>query len=231
MKVEKHPEKHTPFFVVLEALQESDGCALCQLEAQAVHQYLDTLLYENVTNAGVRRKLVRSRGFCHRHACEVLAFSKGLGTGLIYQDQLRVFLRFLGGIDRRPEGLFPASAPGRWGRHAECPACRIQEESRRRYVRVLARSLGEAEMTKAFEDSAGLCVPHFLLVWQAARGVKLRQRIREAQQAKMSGLLKELEEFCRKQDYRFKDEPFGAEANSWIRAVRMMVGWEATGLV
>ncbi len=216
--------------MVLEALQENDGCALCHLEAQAVHQYLNTLLYENVTNAGVRRKLVRSRGFCYRHAYEMLAFRKGLGTGLIYQDQLRIFLRFLSAMDHRPGGLFQADAPDRWKHHTTCPACKVQEESRRRYVQVLARGLGETEMAEAFEASAGLCVPHFLLVWQAARGVALRRRIREMQQTKISELLKEVEEFCRKQDYRFKDEPFGAEADSWIRAVRMMVGWEATGL-
>ena len=41
----KHkPEKHLPYFTVLEAFQKAKGCAMCELEAAATRRYPDSLL-------------------------------------------------------------------------------------------------------------------------------------------------------------------------------------------
>ncbi len=45
-----------------------------------------------------------------------------------------------------------------------------------------------------------------------------------AQRAIWSRLNDELEEFLRKNDYRFQKEPFGAERDSWQRAISALSG-------
>jgi hypothetical protein len=46
--MKRKPEKHLPYFTVLEAFQKAKGRAMCELEAATTHRYLDFLLYESV---------------------------------------------------------------------------------------------------------------------------------------------------------------------------------------
>ena len=50
------------------------------------------------------------------------------------------------------------------------------------------------------------------------------ERIIAIQQQGWKRLLGELDEFIRKQDYRFREEPIGSERDSWIRAVALVSG-------
>jgi hypothetical protein len=85
-------------------------------------------------------------------------------------------------------------------------------------------SLNEPEFRDALEGSAGLCVPHFLSALDRVEDQASRDLLVAIQEAKFTDLRHDLEEFCRKNDYRFRDEGFGKEADSWLRAVRMMAG-------
>lgn len=217
----KPPEKHAPYYRLLEALRAVEGCALCQLEATAMHQYFQALLYENVNDPGVRIALQRARGYCHRHAHQVLGLANGLATAILYGDQVKLFLDFL----TRLTGLLGRRRPCSWASPADCPACRVQQADRRRFVGILLDGLADDQMRTAFEAGPGLCVPHFLLVLESADGEARRQLV-AVQQDKYQALLKDLEEFRRKHDYRYSRESFGRCADAWRRAVRMMVGAE-----
>ena len=62
-----------------------------------------------------------------------------------------------------------------------------------------------------------------------ARSVERSRRARvfiESERRSLDNLLDELDEFIRKQDYRFADEKIGAEGDSWMRAIRMIAGGE-----
>ena len=83
--------KDIVYAVVVDALEKARGCALCELETLAAHRYLDSMLYENVNNVKVRSDLVRSKGYCPRHAHLLLTFEDGLGTAIVYQDQVKIF--------------------------------------------------------------------------------------------------------------------------------------------
>jgi hypothetical protein len=222
--MKRKPEKHLPYFTVLEAFQKAKGCALCELEAATTHRYLDFLLYESVNDPGVRENLLRSRGYCLRHAHLLLGFQNGLGTAILYQDQVRLFLDFLAGLQGLSAKVRRKKATVEWGRHDTCPACRLQHEGRDYHADVFLEGLGQEEMRAAFEVGPGLCVPHFLLVLDRARDPKQRQYLVQIAEKQFKALLTELQEFCRKHDYRFRKEGFGKEGDSWIRAVKMMVG-------
>jgi hypothetical protein len=79
-------------------------------------------------------------------------------------------------------------------------------------------------MRCAFNACSGLCVPHLLFVLGATLDHDVRQYIVETHRTKYSALLRELEEFCRKHNYRHDGEGFGKEGDSWERAVNMIVG-------
>jgi hypothetical protein len=223
--MKRTPEKHLPYLMVLEAFQKAKGCAMCEMEAAATHRYLDSLLYESVNDPGVREDLLRSRGYCLRHAHLLLGFQDGLGTAILYQDQVRLFLGFLAGLQGMKAKVLKKKGAAAWGRHQTCPACRLQVEGREYHTDVLLEGLAHEEMRAALEACPGLCVPHFLLTLDRTRDAERQQYLIELEERRFRELLGELQEFCRKHDYRFHQEGFGKEGDSWIRAVRMLTGY------
>jgi hypothetical protein len=221
------PERHTLYFEVLDAVREAKGCPLCHLEADRMRRYLDGILYEFVNDSGVRAELARSKGFCHTHAHMLLGVEgpRALGIAILYRDQVHQFLKFLQGLKEPTSDHFWRQKRSTvWEASEPCPACRLQAEQRLRYSEVVVGSLNEPEFRNAFEASAGLCVSHFLSALDLIQDFSVRDLLIAIQEAKLADLKHDLEEFCRKNDYRFRDEGFGKEGDSWLRAVRLMVG-------
>ncbi len=213
-----------PYYTVLEALQAARGCGLCELEAAKLKHYFEVLFYENVNDGGIRAELVRARGYCRAHADHVLSCRNGLGTAILYQDQVRLALEFLESMEHSPWHRLFSSRVSDWKNHAECPACRMLSEVRDLYSGIMARWLHDPEMKEAFAGSPGCCVEHALAVADRIARRAVRREFVAAQREKYTSLLHELEEFVRKQDYRYRNEPAGSEVDSWQRAVRMMAG-------
>jgi len=216
-------EKHLAYHRLLEALGTARSCPLCELEAHDVHRYLEGLLYESVNDVAVRAELVRSRGYCARHAHQLAAFADGLGTAILYGDQVRVFLEFLGGSGELLGGR-RRLAQSTWNDPARCPACAFQWECRKGYVATLLAWLTDEPLRAALAQSPGLCAPHLLAALREVREIDHRRDLIALHREKYSALAADLAEFVRKTDHRYRDEPVGREADSWRRAVNMMAG-------
>ena len=223
--MKKTPQKHMTYFNVLETFEHAGCCALCALELHSMRRYLDNLLYENVNDTGVRGNLAGSRGYCPRHAHMLLKFADGLGTAILYRDQVLVTLEFLQGqtngftkLDRANK-LREFTTP-----RDRCSACVMQARDRQRYISTFLEWFDEPEMRQAFDAGPGLCVPHLLLVLEQVRNTASREYLIAAHIDKYAGLANQLDEFIGKHDYRFCDEPLGDEKDSWQRVVNMMVG-------
>jgi hypothetical protein len=217
--------KHTTYYELLDAVREADGCPLCHIEMANSRRYLDSVMHESVNDPGVRAALTRSGGYCHRHAHCLRGRGNGLGIAILYQDQVKLILRQLDRVQAMPlaGGRMRASAAQD---PQTCPACRSQNECRSRYGSTLIQWIDDGEMRSALEASRGFCVPHFQALLQMPMDTKARTVLVEMQRERMEALLSELEEFCRKHDYRFSSEGFGSESDSWSRAIRTMVGEE-----
>lgn len=220
----KHKEKHLPYYILLEALRQAAGCPLCAIEAESTKRYLEGLLYESVNDPGVRRGLRESRGYCPRHAHILAGFKSGLGTAILYRDQVELFLEFLNALRRPGLRRLRRSAAAAWAKHQQCPACRLEAESRERHAAVLIDDLADAQMRAAFDACPGLCVPHFLFVYDRTADPGTRDYLLEAQQRKFAALQAELDEFIARHDYRRLKDGFGEVGDSWLRALRLMVG-------
>jgi len=212
------------YFSLFDAIRGSEGCPFCALETRAVHRYIRHLLNENVNDLGVRAGLARSKGYCPRHAQTLLSFKDGLGTAILYKDQVTLFLRFLDRLRKAVAPPFRKRLAPDWSAHAPCPACGIEAETAADCAHTFSISLRDTAMRKAYDACPGLCVRHFLLMFEKTRDRQSREYLLRLQERNLQDLVRELEEFCRKHDYRFAGEPYEKERNSWLRAVRIMTG-------
>lgn len=228
-------------FKLLEACREP-GCPVCRLVQAAVERYLDNQFYENVNNPDWRKQLRTSLGFCQEHAWLAIERHLGdaLGFAIIYQDVVATILK---GLDESPppssgQGWSPARnrsagrasaaiqpAPTPFTPRTRCPACLQRDEMTKMIIVRLIEELQGSEMPAALQASDGLCIPHLRLVLLEAKNSQTRKTLLDIHRRKLESLKSELEEFIRKNDYRFMSEGFGKEGDSWLRAVHLMTGY------
>jgi len=110
----------------------------------------------------------------------------------------------------------------------ECRACRDCRSAEETFAWAFTRSLSSGESDGVFRDlfrkSGGLCLPHFRLALLRVEDESARDLLVEVQRQKMGHLLAELAEYLRKHDYRYAHEPYGLEADAWIRAIALFTG-------
>jgi len=232
------------FHEVLEACAQP-GCPACRLALKSVEGYLDSLFYEFVNDAGIRQHLRRSLGFCREHAWLAIdaRFADALGTGIIYHDLLRLLLRQVPYARKRlaartypawfPAGLRSFLARWQFRRQQEaipfsstetCPACRQYQITSDIALSALLEFLGDPRMLDAYRASSGLCLPHLRQAMEIERNLEAQFQLLELTLIKWTDLKGELHELIRKHDYRFIEQGFGAEGDSWKRAVAAIVG-------
>lgn len=217
------------------------GCPVCRVEQATVERYLSNLLFESVNDVPTRERLRASLGFCREHA--QLAVNKNLGNALgfaiIYQDVLNHVLRQLS-TDTTPPATKRFSAllkqvPEQIGGlvqkvlyaltpHKHCLVCQQRDKTTHMVVSALLEELPTPEMQAALKSSEGLCFLHLKKVFEAVSDSTLGEALFNIHRQQLEGLRAELAEFIRKNDYRFKDEGFGAEGDAWLRAIRKVTG-------
>lgn len=111
-----------------------------------------------------------------------------------------------------------------WTRRGMCPPCQIIVEHERHALETLLNFLHDPEFASRFEGSAGLCCIHTMRAAARSDSHPHLRTLIEVQRGKYSHLVEELEEFSRKHDYHFSQEPWGAESDSWLRAIELLAG-------
>jgi hypothetical protein len=82
----------------------------------------------------------------------------------------------------------------------------------------------DLDFQRSFEGSFGLCVPHLYLGASLYPEHPNLSTLFKQQLAKMEALRIDLQEFIRKQDYRFRKEPMGDEGTAWRRSIELLTG-------
>ncbi len=212
----------------LERALAEPGCAICRLAQQGVLRFFDGLLYENANDAAIRQRVADALGFCNRHAWQMRAQGGALGIALLNRDALRQWQRQLERAPARGRGITRARQSAAHANRArrECLACEKQNEIETRLIAALIESLSDEDFCARLRDSAGLCRPHFARACQVASHIETLDALIEIQSAVNARLIAELDEFIRKNDYRFIGEGFGAEGDAWLRALERLAGAE-----
>lgn len=226
-------EKHTIYFELKEELERPD-CPICVLREKAVDGYMDTLLYEEVNDVGVREQIRKARGFCRLHSWQLRAMGDPLAHAIIYRDLINDALKMLSGSLMGHVKLAGRSflrgtksleiLAGSLKQKTQCPVCRRARETEVRYLSSLLNYLrGDKGMREAYEKSDGLCFPHFIEALENSDTVVAEYLIAK-ERALLQGLAEDLERLRQKFDYRFSGKPWAGEEDSWIRAVKHWVG-------
>ena len=227
-------------YELIQACRQS-GCPVYRVEQSVVERYLDNLFYESVNDIQLRERLRASLGFCREHAW--LAIDKRLGNALgfaiIYHDVINNTLRQLESdvtppITKHWSALLkqiPEQASGTVQRviyaltpQKHCAVCHQRDKALHIIISSLVESLNEPEMISALQSSDGLCMPHLKKVFESVRDLEICDLLLSIHREKLENLRSELAEFIRKNDYRFKDEGFGTEGDSWRRAIGTIIG-------
>ncbi len=211
--------RDTPYFKLRDALL-AGGCALCRLADEAAAAYIESALYEGMTDPPTRNRLRASGGLCRRHAWQMTRMrASALGTALVYRD---VLADLIAGLETPNAGRGRQADPLPEPRQP-CPACSTGNDVAGRAGDVLRAHLNENEIAAAYKAAGGLCLAHLRAVLARARDGE-GETLRQWQLAIYRDLRAELDELIRKHDYRFRQEPVGSEADSWLRAVARVVG-------
>jgi hypothetical protein len=223
------PDKHTPYFELRDALL-AGGCPMCRLGERSATHYIESVLYEGMTDPPIRQRLRTAQGLCRQHAWQMTRMRASvLGTAIIYRDVLNDLIVAL---EAQPE------APGgfSWGRRVAkvlpepqmpCPACTIADEEAARVGDVLRSHLSDSEIAAVYARAGGLCLPHLRLLL-ARSTAQQAVTLRTWHLAVCRELRGQLDELIRKHDYRFQGESIGSEADASRRAIACIVGERET---
>lgn len=233
--------KSAGYYDLRQALTEP-GCALCRLLARNADNYIDGVLWELVNDADTRQNLKQARGYCRDHAWMLVRHGASLGIAVMLEDVLKTLLQVLDAADFTPP---PTSSLNRvWQKfnqnqaseataalvadlspQAPCPVCAQVQVSKKYFVEALVRHFcGPGGLEPVYRTSAGFCLPHFRLVLSRVSDEATLTALVEAQKAVWQRLQAELSEFIRKNDYRYMQEGFGLEGNSWLRVIEAISG-------
>jgi hypothetical protein len=237
--MQRSETKHLSYHTLVEVL-DGDGCPFCALITGALKRYFTTVLYEQVNDIDLRAALRASQGFCAAHGEMLGQARSALGSAIIHRDIVNTLVRVL---EEEPS---PENAPCGWlrgllgadhrprnqvlGRAEPCPACQRVSEREQNYADTLLLNWDDDRLQQKFRNSAGLCLSHLRLTLARTRDAAQFEALRAAHLAIWRDLIGELDEFIRKQDYRFADEEIGAEGTSWSRAIDLVSGaWRVAG--
>jgi hypothetical protein len=231
--------KFVTYYELLDAFG-NPGCPVCTNLERGSLKALNDLLYEQVTDPASRRRLVESRGYCNWHAWMLPRVQNSpLGAALIYGHLLKEALARLQASRREARGRSgwrrawerlirrqrdPTSLPEWWRTKSRCPLCDLARQSERESLGTILQFIGEAEFAAGFGQSAGLCLAHLCQAATIGRSHPNLPALLAAHEARWTALAAELEEFARKNDYRFAAEVVGEEGSSWRRVLDVFVG-------
>ena len=238
------PGKHTPYYELVDA-QSQAGCPICRLVYKAADRYLDSLLYEAVLDPDVRAKLKESRGFCSAHT-EMLRRKPGraLGVALIYRDIIRAVSETVGRGHHKgessPVSRFLSKVLGKTrGRQRPgsvlagervCAACAIAQKAEHSNTELLLAHLQDERLYEAYAKGEGLCLPHFVGALETVEDEESFGLLVGPQVARYRVMMRDLDEFIRKRDHRFRHEKYGEERDVWLRVLNAVVGGAGMGL-
>lgn len=210
-----------------------EGCAVCRISYRAVARFLELMLYDQVNEQNVRKAVRDGLGYCNRHAWQMREMrGSALGLTLLYRDALLQMEEQVSAAPRTDARMRLDKLRSQIARallpRAECFGCQQQREIEGRYLSSFLNLLGDSKFVEKFAASDGLCRLHLPRAAEAAPNAAALKILWDTQHAIHQRLLAELNEFIRKNDYRFAAEGFGREGDAWIRALALMSSPQGT---
>jgi len=220
-------------------LLKQEGCAICRISDEYLKKALFWFFNESYGEGAVVGEYVDYWGFCKDHTMLVSEVGPTYQKSVIYAwtinnklPKLKTFLKTLKTSLAAGRPLKPIyvrklrKLAEEVNRRGECVFCETLNWTGRHFTQMLVDVLSDSDVKEQFRKSSGLCMQHFFeaLDYLGANNLHQLAEVVERQIIDLSILKEEFEEFFRKTDYRFKDEPKGSEQTAWIRATERFFG-------
>lgn len=236
MRPSKDSDSLTPLQAELRDAMAGWGCPLCELGLKAESAFIDSLNYERVLDLKTRDALKASRGLCHHHS-QVWRDVQGsaLGIAIVYRVSILDLLRDTDPSGTQSTGLFrrkrgATAVAEALSASQSCPACTVGQDTARRFSAVLIQDVPGEDFQARLVACGGLCLPHLREVLTLPGADRVCDQLIRCHRLVWEQLMGELEEFIRKNDYRFSEERMTpSESTSWTRALGLLTGDDCTG--
>jgi hypothetical protein len=193
----------------------SPGCPVCAKVREDEQRAWSWFFLDTYQSPAILDAFIRSGGFCPRHARH--AVEKGPRYILSFLYRMLV-----------ESTLSELSQQGRLsGVHRSCPLCEIERESERIAIQHLALGVLTPEVAEAYRAHDPPCLPHLRRILQVAPSSAL-QTLRDGVILWLRRLEHRLQEYFRKSDYRYSQEPKGDEQAAWFDALEWAAGIHTT---
>jgi len=174
---------------------------------------MDGFLYESVNDISLRKNICNSNGLCNFHAYMLMEMGDPLAHALVYSDLLKKAIDNMSGINLKQNNLYQS--------HNDCLFCKQAKESEDTYIIAFADAFEDTEFKEKYISGGMLCMPHLELIKNLKRHEV--DKIVDISLEKYRGLINDLSEIKRKNDYRFSSENWTEqEKTSWKRAVKVI---------
>ncbi len=177
------------------------GCPICHLTDKSVYDYIDSLFYENVNDPVERADFMKGHGYCSKHLKMIethLSTHPQLGTlgvNILYHDLLDYL-----------EGAFEEEIKTGDG----CKLCKVEKSAQRRYLELFTEYISTPARADKYANSISMvCLKHTKML-RNLKGFDPTKFLR-IQKEKLHKLRHYIDEFIRKSDYRYSDEPITVE--------------------
>ena len=216
------------------------GCAVCGLILRDENRYIDSLLYEFVNDTDIQQAFRHGRGLCNHHSWLLTHhYGYSLGVSILFEAALdevinilesenssSQFRRLETAVSGRFSGKGNSILADKLDSKIPCLVCTSLAEAEARYLTTFAKYWSDITLQTTYQQSNGLCLPHFRDVLRRISEPKEYALLIEIQRAKWKTLKAELAQYQIKTAYNYVGEAIGAEADSWRRAVTSLTGDE-----
>jgi hypothetical protein len=221
----------------LEGLSRGE-CPVCHATKKAARKYIHSFLYEGMMSPIARQEFLEGGGFCHEHfwqakAIEEECWADGFGVAILCENLLESSLKDLGKLVQSRNGFKASLAKFRKAARERdtnlssgdgCIACEASRSSEQHYIAALEEWLDDSDFNERFHQSTGLCLFHLRAARQRWTSETAFEAVSHVAKKWIGHLLRDLREFQRKHDYRFKHEGRGPEWTSPERSIAFLVG-------
>lgn len=199
-------------------------CPICAAVERSVKRNLQAIFAEFVNDPEIRLRFRDARGFCRNHSQLLQHPGEALAISILLADladttEERWRKRSESTGQKPLLSRFTATK----SEAAPCPLCVCEEESERRFIAALAKGLAQPKVWEFLaRKEVALCTRHVEFTAERAKPNDAR-RLLKHQAERIACLKAELQEYIRKNDYRFRHEDWGEERDAWLRALPQLI--------
>jgi hypothetical protein len=226
----------------VEELLKQEGCPICRSCNDALERQWFWFFSESYGEGNGVWQYINYYGFCEKHTVEIARRGPPWQKSAIYSwiinnklPELEEALRALEDKGSRGKKIIRTNLDLRGKKRkiesvkpkGSCLMCDLVKETAIARLTDLMKVLSQdSEVKELFRKSYGLCMTHFFAALdQLKQEYKVAyQEIMRVEIASLKELKIDFDEFFRKGDYRFANEPKGKEQTAWLRAVKRFIG-------